>query len=174
MSTENIIRFPEKIFEENEVVYPRMEADGKTYYISAANYAWDQVDFLREVVRPFYAGWVESEAACLQRRTQAEFVKMFQLYAGDRARGLMLVWSQPYFIDDHACGLMGFRDFAESLLCEQAAMEVGSNWRFIDYYRLHKQRTGDGLGCLNSALEAYAIGYVPDLLPDSFPAPIPR
>ena len=137
----------------------------------STDYAWDQGDLLREVARPFYAGWVASEAACLQRRTQAEFVKMFQQYAGDRARGLMLVWSQPFYVDDHACGLMGFRDVAEGLVCEAAALEVGSNWRFIDYYRLHKHQTGDGLGCLNSALKAYAKGYVPNLLPGKFPAP---
>lgn len=158
MTTAEVIPFPEPSFEDKYVIYSRPPAGGSGgYKISAAAYHWDQCDLLRPLVRPHTFGWVESEAACFQRRTKAEFLKMFQLNGGDVA-----------------FDLLGFRDVAEGLLCQEAALEAGSTWRFLDYYRRNKKWGGNGLGFLNIALDEYAINFIPGLFPETFPEPPPR
>ena len=155
MTTAEVIPFPEPSFEDKYCIYPRTpKGGGETYFISAAAYAWDQGDLLHEVARPFHGGWVASVEACFHRRTKEEYIKMFQLNEGD--------------VD---FGLMGFRDVQEALLCEAAAIEVGSKWRYLDYLRRQREYGSYDLGSLNEALSEYKRCYIPDLFPYTFPAP---
>ena len=158
MTIAEVISFLTPSFEDKYVIYSRPHGGGGGgYKISAAAYHWDLCDLLRPVVRPFTGGWVRSEAACFQRRTKAEYIKMFQLNGGDVA-----------------FDLIGFRDVAEGLLCEAAALEAGSTWRFLDYYRRNKEWGGDGLGFLNIALDEYGMNFIPGLFPKTFPVPSPN
>lgn len=118
------------------------------------NYMLEQSTLLTDVARPYDGGWVTTEAACLQRRTKADYLKMFRLYSGDLP-----------------CDFLGFRDKAEAFLCEEAALEAGSAWLFIEYFRQDKEQGGTGLGSLNDVLAEYTRCFVPGLLPCQFPEP---
>lgn len=146
-----VIPFPaitsERDRERYSRVAPRIDKFNRTM-----NYLNDLTFLLFDVAHPYYGGWVETEAACLQRRTKAEFLKMFLLYDCDLA-----------------CDFLGFRDIAEGILCDEAAREAGSSWRFFSFYREHKEAGGDGLGTLNAAIEEYSRCYTPELFPGSFP-----
>lgn len=117
-------------------------------------YRYSQQELLHEVARPFNGGWVSTLGACFQRRTKGDFIKMFTVYKG-----------QPAF------DLLGFRDLKEGMLCEQAAIETGSAWRFMDFYKRDKSYGKSGLGTLNIALQDYADGYIAGLFPEEFPPP---
>jgi hypothetical protein len=122
--------------------------------LEVSGYKYHMEELLHEVARPYKAGWVDSEAQCLQRRTKQEFIRMFKIFKGETA-----------------FDLLGFRDEAEGLLCETAALECSSNWRFSDFYNRDKNRGKSGLGSLNDALQHYADNYDPNIYPQLFPPP---
>jgi hypothetical protein len=117
-------------------------------------YLYSQQELLLEISRPYRKGWVISEAACFERRTKADYLRMFAVYDGSPA------------ID-----LLGFRDIEEGLLCEKAAIEYGSGWRFIDYFNRDVGRGKSGMGNLNTVLAAYADSYIDGLFPNLLPRP---
>lgn len=156
--TAQIIPLPETttdpIEQECQLLLAELEGDIAETGVGTAAYQWGMIDLLHEVARPYHGGWVDSVEACFNRRTKADYVKMFQLNGGKPAPDLL-----------------GFRDTEEALQCEAAAIEAGSSWRYLDYYRLDKQWGSDGLGSLNTVLAEYARCYRPELCPGQFPAP---
>lgn len=159
MATNKVLPFPptDPADAELDRLIAEVEEDIEETGGGIAAYAWNMTDLLRVVAIPYADGWVASETACFQRRTKAEFVKMFELNEGK------ILFS-----------LLGFRDVEEALLCEAAAIEAGSSWRFIDFFRQDKVH-GTGLGSLNDALDEYRRYYRAGLCPtDQFPAPPPK
>lgn len=121
--------------------------------MEANAYLFAQQEVLFEICRPYHKGWVESEAACFQRRTKADYARMFERFNGS------------------TFDLQGFRDEAEGLECNAAALECNSAWRFSDYFNRDKARDGTGLGCLNAILREYTDAYIPNLFPNLLPSP---
>lgn len=119
-------------------------------------YLFSQEEVLYEILRPYSKGWVATWQECFERRTQADYLKMFERFNGG------------------TFDLQGFRDEEEGLLCQEAAIEFGCAWRFADYRDRDIRRGGTGLGCLNSILSEYANAYIPDLFPNLLPAPPER
>ena len=124
-----VIQFPESI--RKNVEHDRLVA-GAVEGSKVGTYFYVMTDLLHELTRPYKFGWIASEKECLERRTKAQFIKMFELNHGHY---------------DPSC--LGFRDIEEGLLCDQAAIETGSAWRFLDFYREHKDDGYNGLWCLN-------------------------
>lgn len=120
-------------------------------------YWYTQTNRFYEVCRPFHRGWVLSEEACLYRRTKDDFTRMFMQFQGKTA-----------------FDLLGFRDEEEAMLCEQAAIEFGSSWRFNHYYDRERSKGRSGYGNLNEVLQEYADNYDPELFAGEFPAPPPN
>jgi hypothetical protein len=116
-------------------------------------YLYSQQQLLLEICRPFLKGWVISEAACFERLTKADYLRMFTILNG----GIF--------------DLQGFLDEAEAILCEHAAFEYGSAWRFAEYRDKDIRRGGSGRGCLNMILNHYSDAYIPNLFPNLLPAP---
>lgn len=149
----------------NVIQLPPVWADRAEYFrllpeaaraMAEMSYWGGQTERLYEVCRPYEKGWVSSREACFHRRTKSEFLRMFQINQGKPA------------ID-----LLGFRDEAEGMVCNEAAIEAGSDWRFQDFYNKYQYRWGGGLGNLNEALAEYAEAFIPGLFTNEFPVPPP-
>ena len=150
--TAHIIPFPVPTVDPDKAEYEKL-LPKVAQAMEETGYLFSQQEVLHEICRPYDKGWVPSVEACFQRRTKADYLKMFERFNGG------------------TFDLQGFRDEAEGMLCQEAALECRSSWRFTAYRDRDVRRGGTGLGCLNKILQDYTDAYNPDLFPNLLPAP---